>query len=257
MPDLVLVAREEPIAVVQLNRPEVLNALNAEVLDALASRLEELDRDEAIRCIVLSGNDKAFAAGADIKGQFVDATAISMLKGDLTAQWQRVARIKKPLVAAVSGFALGGGCELAMACDLIVCSETAQFGQPEVNLGVIPGGGGTQRLTRAVGKYVANDLILTGRFVKADEALRIGLVSRVFPAATWLDDAKAVARTIAAKAPIAIQLAKELVNAAQSLPLEAGLLYERKSFALLFASADVREGVDAFVGKRKAVFTGE
>jgi len=257
MSDLVLVAREEPIAVVQLNRPEVLNALNAEVLDALASRLEELDRDEAIRCVVLTGNDKAFAAGADIKRQFVDATAISMLKADLTAQWQRVARIKKPLVAAVSGFALGGGCELAMACDLIVCSETAQFGQPEVNLGVIPGGGGTQRLTRAVGKYVANDLILTGRFVKADEALRIGLVSRVFPAATWLDDAKAVAQTIAAKAPIAVQLAKELVNAAQSLPLEAGLLYERKSFALLFASADVREGVDAFVGKRKAVFTGE
>ena len=257
MPDLVLVTREEPIAVVQLNRPEVLNALNAEVLDALAGRLEELDRDEAIRCIVLTGNDKAFAAGADIKRQFVDATAISMLKTDLTAQWQRVGRIKKPLVAAVSGFALGGGCELAMACDLIVCSETAQFGQPEVNLGVIPGGGGTQRLTRAVGKYVANDLILTGRFIKADEAKAIGLVSRVFPASTWLDDAKAVARTIAAKAPIAIELAKELVNAAQSLPLEAGLLYERKSFALLFASADVREGVDAFVGKRKAVFKGE
>jgi len=257
MPDLVLVTRDEPIAVVQLNRPEVLNALNAEVLEALASRLEELDRDEAIRCVVLTGNDKAFAAGADIKKQFVDATAISILKTDLTAQWQRVARIKKPLVAAVSGFALGGGCELAMACDLIVCSETAQFGQPEVNLGVIPGGGGTQRLTRAVGKYVANDLILTGRFIKADEAKAIGLVSRVFPASTWLDDAKAVARTIAAKAPIAIELAKELVNAAQSLPLEAGLLYERKSFALLFASADVREGVDAFVGKRKAVFKGE
>ena len=256
VPEVVLVTREEPIAVVQLNRPEVRNALNAEVLETLATRLEELDADERIRCLVLTGDEKAFAAGADIKKQFIEATAISMLVQDLTAQWQRIARIKTPIIAAVSGFALGGGCELAMTCDLIVCSETAQFGQPEVNLGIIPGGGGTQRLPRAVGKYVANDLILTGRFIKADEALAIGLVSRVFPAATWLEDAKAVARTIADKAPLAVQLAKELVNAAQSQPLETGLLYERKSFALLFATDDKREGVDAFVNKRKATFTG-
>ena len=256
MADLVLVSREEPIAVVQLNRPDVLNALNAEVMELLATRLEELDLDERIRCVVLTGNEKAFAAGADIKKQFIEATPISMLEQDLPAQWQRIARIKKPIVAAVSGFALGGGCELAMICDLIVCSETAQFGQPEVNLGLIPGAGGTQRLPRAVGKYVANDLILTGRFIKADEARAIGLVSRVFPAATWLEDAKAVARTIAAKAPIAVRLAKELVNAAQSQPLEQGLLHERSAFALLFASDDKREGVDAFVSKRKPTFTG-
>ena len=256
MADIVLVVREEPIAVVQLNRPDVLNALNAEVIELLATRLEALDADEAIRCIVLTGNEKAFAAGADIKRQFIEASAISMLEDSLPAQWQRIARIKTPIVAAVSGFALGGGCELAMICDLIVCSETAQFGQPEVNLGIIPGAGGTQRLPRAVGKYVANDLILTGRFIKAEEARAIGLVSRIFPAATWLEDAKAVARTIAAKAPIAVRLAKELVNAAQSQPLESGLLHERKSFALLFATDDKREGVDAFVNKRKPTFTG-
>lgn len=256
MADIVLVVREEPIAVVQLNRPEVLNALNAEVLEMVATRLEELDADDRIRCIVLTGNEKAFAAGADIKKQFIDASAISMLEDSLPGLWQRVARIKTPIVAAVSGFALGGGCELAMICDLIVCSETAQFGQPEVNLGIIPGAGGTQRLPRAVGKYVANDLILTGRFIKAEEARAIGLVSRIFPAATWLEDAKAVARTIAAKAPIAVRLAKELVNAAQSQPLESGLLHERNSFALLFATDDKREGVDAFVNKRKPTFTG-
>jgi len=250
------VEREEPIATVRLDRPEVLNALSAELMDELVTALESLDEDEAIRCIVLTGNDKAFAAGADIKTSFVEATPVSMLKQDLTTRWERIRRIRTPIVAAVSGYCLGGGCELAMVCDIIVASETAQFGQPEVNLGIIPGAGGTQRLTRAVGKYVAMELILTGRRIKADEAKAVGLAAQVYPAASWLDDAKALARTIADKPPIAVRLATEAIDLAQSAPLEAGLEFERKAFYLLFATEDKKEGVDAFLNKRKAVFKG-
>src|SRR5881296_2420857 len=181
MPNTVITTREEPIATVQINRPDVLNALNEEVLDELVKELTALDGDDAIRCIVLTGNERAFAAGADIKENFVTATPVSMLKQDLTTRWEAIRRIRTPIVAAVSGYALGGGCELAMVCDIIVASETAQFGQPEVNLGVIPGAGGTQRLTRVAGKYRAMDLILTGRRVGAAEAKEIGLVARVFP----------------------------------------------------------------------------
>lgn len=256
MADLVVVSREEPIAIVRLNRPEVRNALNAALVAELEARLAALDADESIRCIVLTGNEQVFAAGADIKERFVGATPMSILDDDLSIRFQRLARIGTPLVAAVSGFALGGGCELAMICDVVVASETAQFGQPEVNLGLIPGAGGTQRLARAVGKYVANDMILTGRFVGAEEALRIGLVSRVFPAATYLEDAKALALTIASKAPVAVQLASELVDASQSVPLENGLRAERHSFSLVFSSDDAREGIDAFLSKRKAIFKG-
>ena len=255
MPNVV-VTREEPIAVVQLNRPEVLNALNEELMDDLVRSLEALDADEAIRCVVLTGNEKAFAAGADIKQAFVEATPVSMLAQDLTTRWERIRRIKKPIIAAVSGYALGGGCELAMVCDIIVASETAQFGQPEVNLGIIPGCGGTQRLTRAVGKYVAMELVLTGRRVKADEAKAIGLVAQVYPSASWLDDAKALARTIAEKPPIAVRLATEAIDLAQSATLDAGLEFERKAFYLLFATEDKKEGVDAFVNKRKPTFKG-
>ena len=251
------VEREEPIATVRLDRPEVLNALSAELMDELVTALESLDEDEAIRCIVLTGNDKAFAAGADIKTSFVEATPVSMLKQDLTTRWERIRRIRTPIVAAVSGYCLGGGCELAMVCDIIVASETAQFGQPEVNLGIIPGAGGTQRLTRAVGKYVAMELILTGRRIKADEARAVGLAAQVYPAASWLDDAKALARTIAEKPPIAVRLATEAIDLAQSAPLEAGLEFERKAFYLLFATEDKKEGVDAFLNKRKAVFKGQ
>jgi len=225
-------------------------------MDELVTALESLDEDEAIRCIVLTGNDKAFAAGADIKTSFVEATPVSMLKQDLTTRWERIRRIRTPIVAAVSGYCLGGGCELAMVCDIIVASETAQFGQPEVNLGIIPGAGGTQRLTRAVGKYVAMELILTGRRIKADEAKAVGLAAQVYPAASWLDDAKALARTIADKPPIAVRLATEAIDLAQSAPLEAGLEFERKAFYLLFATEDKKEGVDAFLNKRKAVFKG-
>jgi enoyl-CoA hydratase len=257
MPNTVITTREEPIATVQINRPDVLNALNEEVLDELVKELTALDDDDAIRCIVLTGNERAFAAGADIKENFVTATPISMLKQDLTTRWEAIRRIRTPIVAAVSGYALGGGCELAMICDIIVASETAQFGQPEINLGIIPGAGGTQRLTRTVGKYRANELILTGRRIKADEAKAIGLAAQVYPAASWLDDAKALARTIAEKPPVAARLATEAVDLAWNSTLDAGLEFERKAFYLLFATEDKKEGVDAFVNKRKATFKGK
>ena len=256
MPNTVITTKEAPIATVQINRPDVLNALNEEVLDELVKELTALDEDDGVRCIVLTGNERAFAAGADIKENFVTATPISMLKQDLTTRWEAIRRIKTPIIAAVSGYALGGGCELAMICDIIVASETAQFGQPEINLGIIPGAGGTQRLTRAVGKYRANELILTGRRIKADEAKAIGLAAQVYPAASWLDDAKALARTIADKPPVAARLATEAVDLAWNSTLDAGLEFERKAFYLLFATEDKKEGVDAFVNKRKASFKG-
>ncbi len=256
MPNTILVTREPPIGVVQLNRPDVLNALNEEVLTELVAALEGLDEDAEIRCIVLTGNERAFAAGADIKENFVSATPVTMLAQDLTARWGAIRRVKTPIVAAVSGFALGGGCELAMTCDIIVASETAKFGQPEINLGIIPGAGGTQRLTRAVGKWVANEIILTGRFVTAPEARAIGLVAQVYPAASWLEDAKTLARTIADKAPVAARLATEAVDLAWNSSLDAGLEFERKAFYVLFATEDVKEGVEAFVNKRKPSFKG-
>jgi enoyl-CoA hydratase len=251
------ITRDAPIATVQLDRPDVLNALSEELMDELVAALETLDNEADIRCIVLTGNEKAFAAGADIKKSFVDATPASMLEQDLTTRWERVRRIRKPIIAAVSGYCLGGGCELAMTCDIIVASETAQFGQPEVNLGIIPGAGGTQRLTRAVGKYRAMEIILTGRRVKADEAKAIGLAAQVYPAASWLEDAKALARTIAEKPPIAVRLATEAIDLAWNSTLDAGLEFERKAFYLLFSTEDKKEGVDAFVNKRKAVFKGK
>ena len=253
---LIKIVREAPIATVQLDRPEVLNALSEELMDELVAALETLDDDAEIRCIVLTGSEKAFAAGADIKESFVEATPASMLAQDLTTRWERVRRIRKPIIAAVSGYCLGGGCELAMTCDIIVASETAQFGQPEVNLGIIPGAGGTQRLTRAVGKYRAMEIILTGRRVRADEAKAIGLAAQVYPAASWLEDAKTLARTIAEKPPIAVRLATEAVDLAWNSTLDAGLEFERKAFYLLFSTEDKKEGVDAFVNKRKAVFKG-
>jgi enoyl-CoA hydratase len=254
---LIKVLREPPIATVQLDRPEVRNALNEELMDELVAALEELDDDPEIRCIVLTGDEKAFSAGADIKESFVEATPASMLAQDLTSLWEQVRKIHTPLIAAVSGYCLGGGCELAMICDIIVASETAQFGQPEVSIGIIPGAGGTQRLTRAVGKYRANEIILTGRRVKADEAKAIGLAAQVYPAATWLEDAKALARTIAEKPPIAVRLATEAIDLAWNSTLDAGLEFERKAFYLLFSTEDKKEGVDAFVNKRKAVFKGK
>ena len=257
MAQTVLVEREPPIATVRLNRPDVLNALNEELMRELLASLQALDADAEVRCIVLTGNERAFAAGADIKETFVTATPVTMLEQDLTSNWEGIRRIRKPIIAAVSGYALGGGCELAIVCDIVVASETAQFGQPEVNLGIIPGAGGTQRLTRTVGKSRAMELILTGRRFKADEAKAIGLVAQVYPAATWLEDAKALARLIAEKPPVAVRLATEAIDLAFSSTLEAGLEFERKAFYLLFSTEDKKEGVDAFVNKRKPTFKGK
>ena len=252
---VVLVEREPPVGIVLLNRPEALNALNDEVMGALVEALVDLDADDGIRCIVLGGSERAFAAGADI-GQMAEASAMEMYEARRIDRWDAIRRVRTPLVAAVSGFCLGGGCELALACDLIVASETAQFGQPETGLGIIPGAGGTQRLTRAVGKAKAMDVILSGRFLTAEEAERAGLVARVVAKEAWLEEAKAVARAIASKGPVAQRLAKESVNRAYETPLETGLDYERKALYLAFASEDAREGLTAFTEKRKPEFRG-
>jgi enoyl-CoA hydratase len=252
---VVLVERKPPVGVVLLNRPDVLNALNDEVMGALVDTLEELDGDDAIRCVVLGGSERVFAAGADI-GQMAEASAMEMYEARRIDRWDAIRKVRTPIVAAVSGFCLGGGCELAMACDLIVASETAQFGQPETGLGIIPGAGGTQRLTRAVGKAKAMDVILSGRFLTAEEAERAGLVARVVAREAWLEEAKAVARAIASKGPIAQRLAKESVNRAFESSLETGLDLERKLLYLAFASEDAREGLTAFTEKRKPEFRG-
>ncbi|HYY76884.1 MAG TPA: enoyl-CoA hydratase-related protein [Gaiellaceae bacterium] len=252
---LVLVEREAPIAVVLLNRPEVMNALNDEVMDELVDVLAELDEDDAVRCLVLGGSERAFAAGADI-GEMAQASAMDMYDARRIDRWDALRRLRTPLVAAVSGFCLGGGCELAMACDLIVASESARFGQPETGLGIIPGAGGTQRLTRAVGKAKAMDVILSGRFLDAHEAERAGLVARVVAREAWLEEAKRVAREIASKGPVAQRLAKEAVNRAYESTLETGLDFERKALYLAFASEDAKEGLTAFTEKRKPDYRG-
>jgi enoyl-CoA hydratase len=252
---LVLVERDDPIAVVTLNRPQQLNALSEPLMEELVERLTELDRDPAVRCIVLAGSDRAFAAGADI-GELAEASAMDMLYARRVERWDTIRKLWTPLVAAVSGFCLGGGNELAMSCDLIVASETARFGQPETSLGIIPGAGGTQRLTRAVGKAKAMDVILTGRFLDAWEAERAGLVARVVAPEAWLDEAKRVAREIAAKGPVAQRLAKEAVNRSFDSTLELGLEHERRLLYLAFASDDAREGLAAFREKRDPEFEG-
>jgi enoyl-CoA hydratase len=252
---LVLVERELPIAVVLLHRPQQLNALSGELMDELVEALRELDEDEDVRCIVLGGNERAFAAGADV-GELASATPIELYSNRRIDQWDAIRALRTPLVAAVSGYCLGGGCELAMACDLIVASETAKFGQPEINLGVMPGAGGTQRLTRAVGKSVAMDVILTGRFLSADEARAHGLVARVVAKEAWLEETKRAARAIAAKGPVAVRLAKEAVDKAFDAPLAVGLEFERRAFYLARASEDASEGLTAFTEKRKPNFKG-
>ena len=252
---VVLVEREEPIAVVLLNRPQQLNALSDELMTALVDALRELDGDEAVRCIVLGGSERAFAAGADI-GQLAQATPVEMYYQRRVDRWDEIRALWTPLVAAVSGFCLGGGCELAMACDLIVASETAKFGQPETGLGLIPGAGGTQRLTRAVGKAVAMDVILSGRFLSAAEAQRAGLVARVVAKEAWLEEAKRVARDIAEKGPVATRLAKEAVDRAFEGPLTLGVEYERRLLYLALASEDAKEGLTAFLEKRRPEFRG-
>ena len=248
--------REGYVTTIQLNRPEVLNALNLKLMEEVIAALDALEDDPDTRCVVLTGNDRAFAAGADIK-EMADATSVEMLVRDQFARWDRIRRFKKPLIAAVSGYALGGGNELAMLCDMIVASETAQFGQPEINIGVIPGAGGTQRLTRAVGKALAMEVILAGRTLTAKEALQAGLVNRVVPVEFYLREAQRLAAQITEKSPIAVQLAKEAVLKVYDAALQEGLLFERKNFYLLFSTEDQKEGMAAFVEKRKPQFRGK
>jgi len=254
---LVIVERqpEQRTALIRLNRPKQLNALNAATMDALCDALESLDTDDAVRAIVVTGNERAFAAGADI-GEMAGATPIEMLRSNRIGQWDRVRRITKPVIAAVNGWCLGGGCELAMALDLIVAGDGAKFGQPEIGIGVIPGAGGTQRLTRAIGKSKAMAMILTGEPITAAEAERSGLIAKVVVDELVVDDALALAANIATKSPIALRLAKEAVNAAAELPLTDGLAHERRLFYLLFASDDQKEGMAAFLEKREPDFKG-
>ena len=253
--DLVIVERDDPIAVVLLNRPEQLNALSDALMEELVGTLAELDRDDGVRCIVLGGSERAFAAGADV-GELVEASPIELYHARRVERWDAIRSLWTPLVAAVSGFCLGGGCELALSCDLIVASDTARFGQPETGLGIIPGAGGTQRLTRAVGKALAMDVILSGRLLSAREAHAAGLVARVVAREAWLEEARRVAHEIAAKAPVATRLAKEAVDRAYESPLTLGLEYERRALYLAFASDDAREGLRAFVEKRPPRFEG-
>jgi enoyl-CoA hydratase len=255
MSELVLVERDGAIATVLLNRPQQLNALSDELMDALVTALAALDRDDAVRAIVLGGSERAFAAGADI-AELAQASAIELLYQRRVERWDAIRGLWTPLVAAVSGFCLGGGCELALACDLIVASETGKFGQPETGLGIIPGAGGTQLLVRAVGKSLAMDMILSGRTLSAREALQAGLVARVVTREAWLEEAQRVAREIAAKGPVATRLAKESVDRAFEVPLGAGLEAERRALYLSLASEDAKEGLTAFTEKRRPEFRG-
>jgi enoyl-CoA hydratase len=251
----ILTSIEDGFAIVQLNRPVVLNALNIALMAELVDALERLDNNDQVRCVILTGNETAFAAGADIK-EMADATAVDMLLRDQFARWDRIRKVKKPLIAAVGGFALGGGCELAMACDIILASETARFGQPEINIGVMPGAGGTQRLTRAIGKARAMEMVLTGRLITAHEAWEAGLITRVVPVEALMEETRRLAREIASRPPIAVRLAKESVLKAFDSTLEGGLEFERKNFYLLFSSEDQKEGMMAFTEKRKPAWKG-
>ncbi|HYU17759.1 MAG TPA: enoyl-CoA hydratase-related protein [Chloroflexota bacterium] len=253
--EYILVERDGPVGVITLNRPKQLNALSGPLMEELVAALEELDRDESIRAIVLTGGPNVFAAGADLK-EFSVQTPISMLTRSRVGLWDRIKAVSKPLIAAVSGFALGGGCELAMQCDIIVASETARFGQPEINVGLMPGAGGTQRLTRTLGKFKAMELVLTGKFVDAWEAERRGLANRVVPPELVIDEAKRIGFELADKPPISVRLAKECVIKAFETTLAEGIDYERKLFYLLFASEDTKEGINAFVEKRKPEYRG-
>jgi enoyl-CoA hydratase len=252
----VLTETHERVGLIRLNRPQALNALNSALLIELMDALEAFDSDDAIGAMVIVGNAKAFAAGADIK-EMATASAVEMLKSDFIPTFARIREIRKPIIAAVSGWCLGGGNELAMACDMIVASEKARFGQPEINLGVIPGAGGTQRLTKAVGKAIAMEMVLNNRTLNAEEALSFGLVNRVVPVERYLEEALDLAKEIAARAPLALQFGKEAVNHAFESFLSDGLADERRSFFFLFASQDQKEGMSAFVEKRKPQWKGE
>jgi enoyl-CoA hydratase len=245
------------VGIITLNRPKQLNALNGELMDELGAALKAFDADDAIGCIVVTGSEKAFAAGADISAM-AKFTFADVYRNDfITRNWETIRSVRKPVIAAVSGFALGGGCELAMMCDFIIASETAKFGQPEIKIGIIPGAGGTQRLPRAIGKSKAMDMVLTGRMMDAAEAERGGLVSRVVPADKLMDEALGAALAICGMGRLAVMAAKESVNRAYEGNLSDGIMFERRMFHSLFATADQKEGMDAFLGKRAPTFKHE
>jgi enoyl-CoA hydratase len=249
----IIVETRGKIGIIRLNRPQALNALNAALIGELSQAVAAFEADAGIACMVVTGSEKAFAAGADIR-EMADKSYMDAFMGDFAAGWDALARARKPTIAAVAGFALGGGCELAMMCDLIIAADTAKFGQPEIKLGVIPGIGGTQRLTRAVGKAKAMDICLTGRMMDAAEAERSGLVARVVPAASLMDEALKVAETIASMSLPVLMIAKESVNRAFETTLAEGMRFERRVFHSLFATADQKEGMAAFIAKRPAKF---
>src|SRR5690242_21648114 len=251
----ILLEIEPPIATVTLNRPKVLNALSPDLVRELTTALAELDADVSVLAVVLTGGARVFAAGADI-GDMADRGAVDQLQRDQTGRWAPLAGFSKPLLAAVNGYALGGGCEVALMCDLIIAGETARFGQPEINLGIIPGAGGTQRWPRTAGKHVAMEVVLTGAPVTAQRAFELGIVNKVVPAEATIMVATRLAREIAAKPPLAVRMAKEAVLKAFEAPLSEGLASERKSFYFLFATEDQKEGMRAFLEKRKGVFKG-
>src|SRR5476649_800436 len=251
-----IVEDHDAVRLIRLNRPEALNALNGALMDELTAVLDEGEGDAAIKCFVITGSDRAFAAGADIKEMAPKSYADVFSEDFITRNWERVTRCRKPVIAAVAGYALGGGCELAMMCDFIIAADNARFGQPEINLGVIPGAGGTQRLTRFVGKSKAMDMVLTARMMNAEEANQCGLVSRVVPLADLISTAMEAAQKIAALSPNSVMIAKELVNAAYETPLSQGVKMERRLFHSLFAFDDQKEGMAAFVEKRPAKFKG-
>jgi len=251
----ILTETRGPVGLITLNRPKQLNALNDALMDALGAALKAFDADPAIGCIVLTGSDKAFAAGADIAAMAQKTFPASYTEDFISRNWEAVLQTRKPVIAAVRGYCLGGGCELAMMCDLIVAADNAQFGQPEIKIGIIPGAGGTQRLTRAVGKAKAMDLVLTGRLMDAAEAERSGLVARVVPLERALDEAVAMGETISAFSRPSVLMAKESVNRAFETSLSEGLRFERRLFQSLFATADQKEGMAAFLEKRKPLFT--
>jgi enoyl-CoA hydratase len=252
----IIVEQGDGVGLVRLNRPKVLNALSMPLMTEVGDALEAMDADEGVRCIVLTGNERAFAAGADI-GEMADASAVEMLKRNQFARWERIKKVRKPLIAAVSGYALGGGCELAMMCDMIVASESARFGQPEILIGIIPGAGGTQRLTRAVGKALAMEMVLTGRQITAREAHAAGLVNRVVPTELCLESAMRLAKEVAARPPLAVMMGKDAVLKSFDMTLDAGLEAERRNFYLLFATEDMREGMAAFLEKRPPHWQGK
>jgi enoyl-CoA hydratase len=254
--ETILVETKDRVGVVRLNRPAALNALNAQLIDDLTKALDGFEADPAIGCIVITGSDKAFAAGADIK-EMQSKTYMQAYKDDFIGKWDRVGRCRKPVIAAVAGFALGGGCELAMMCDIVIAADTAKFGQPEIKLGVMPGSGGTQRLIRQVGKSKAMEMCLTGRMMDAVEAERANLVTRVVPAASLMDEAMKTAQAIASMSLPIVMMTKESINRAYETSLAEGVRFERRVFHSQFAVADQKEGMAAFVEKRKADFKHE